>query len=39
MSAADIKSTIQEFVDGAKRAKAAGFDGVELNGGHGFLID
>lgn len=39
MNEAEIQETIKEFVDGAKRAKTANFDGIELNGGHGFLID
>jgi 2,4-dienoyl-CoA reductase-like NADH-dependent reductase (Old Yellow Enzyme family)/thioredoxin reductase len=38
MSLDEIESTIQAFADAAYRAKTAGFDGVELHGGHGYLI-
>jgi len=34
----EIESTVQAFAEAAYRAKAAGFDGVELHGGHGYLI-
>ena len=34
-----IKSTIQEFVHSAKNAIAAGFDGVELHGANGYLLE
>ena len=36
---ADIREVIGQFVHAAECAKAAGFDGVELHGGNGFLID
>ena len=39
MSAADIKVAIDEFVQGAKNALAAGFDGVELHGANGYLLE
>ncbi len=39
MSEADIQEVIQEFVDGAKNAVTAGFDGVEIHGANGYLID
>ncbi len=39
MSVADIQSTIAEYVQGAKNAIEAGFDGVELHGANGYLID
>ena len=39
MTAADIKSTIAEFVQAAKNAMAAGFDGVELHGANGYLLE
>ncbi len=39
LSKADIQSTIQDFVAAAKNAVEAGFDGVELHGAHGYLID
>jgi 2,4-dienoyl-CoA reductase-like NADH-dependent reductase (Old Yellow Enzyme family)/NADPH-dependent 2,4-dienoyl-CoA reductase/sulfur reductase-like enzyme len=33
-----VESTVERFVDAAKRARKAGFDGVELHGSHGYLI-
>ncbi|MFT9598078.1 hypothetical protein [Mesobacillus sp.] len=30
---------MQQFVDGAARCQAAGIDGVELHGAHGYLIN
>ena len=39
MSAADIKSTMQEFVQAAKNAMAAGMDGVELHAANGYLLE
>jgi N-ethylmaleimide reductase len=39
MSASDIKSTLEEFVQGAKNAVAAGFDGVELHSANGYLLE
>lgn len=35
----DIKQVIQGFVDAAKRAKNAGFDGVEIHGANGYILD
>ncbi len=35
----EVKSTIKEFVDAAKNAVGAGFDGVELHGANGYLIE
>ena len=34
-----IKQTIEAFRRGAQNAQAAGFDGVELHGANGYLID
>jgi 2,4-dienoyl-CoA reductase-like NADH-dependent reductase (Old Yellow Enzyme family) len=34
----DIERTIEAFVQAAKRAYKAGFDGVELHGAHGYLL-
>ncbi len=34
----DIEQTIQAFGDGARRLREAGFDGVHLHAGHGYLI-
>lgn len=39
MSNKDIEQVIQEFVQGAKNAISAGFDGVEIHGANGYLID
>lgn len=35
----DINRIIEDFAKGAERAKKAGFDGVELHGANGYLID
>lgn len=34
----EIESTIENFVNAAKRAKQAGFAGVEIHGAHGYLL-
>lgn len=34
----DIQTAIRLYADGARRARQAGFDGVEIHGGHGYLI-
>ena len=39
MTLADIEKTAQAFVDAAKTAFDMGFDGVELHGAHGYLLD
>ncbi|MEH2480073.1 N-ethylmaleimide reductase [Nitrobacteraceae bacterium AZCC 2146] len=36
---AEIPSLVEQFRKGAERAMAAGFDGVEVHGGNGYLID
>ncbi|ACK73006.1 NADH:flavin oxidoreductase/NADH oxidase [Gloeothece citriformis PCC 7424] len=33
-----INTTVQHFADGARRAREAGLDGVELHGANGYLI-
>jgi 2,4-dienoyl-CoA reductase-like NADH-dependent reductase (Old Yellow Enzyme family) len=38
MTKEEIKETVQHFADGARRARAAGLDGVELHSSHGYLI-
>ncbi|NQY79339.1 MAG: alkene reductase [Candidatus Caenarcaniphilales bacterium] len=35
----EIKTTIEDYKNAAKRAKEAGFDGVEIHGANGYLID
>ena len=39
MTEADIKTAMEEFAQGAKNAVAAGFDGVELHGANGYLLE
>lgn len=38
MNDADIKRIQQAFIDGARRAYAAGYDGIELHGCHSYLM-
>ena len=38
MTLAQIKDTIQKFADGARRAREAGLDGVELHSANGYLF-
>jgi 2,4-dienoyl-CoA reductase-like NADH-dependent reductase (Old Yellow Enzyme family)/thioredoxin reductase len=38
MTPEEIEGTIASFAEAARRAKAAGFDGVELHGAHGYLM-
>lgn len=38
MSAEDIRRVIEAFGQGARRAKEAGFDGVQIHAAHGFLL-
>ena len=35
---ADIQQVVRWFAEGAARARQAGFDGVEIHGGHGYLL-
>jgi N-ethylmaleimide reductase len=39
LEAHEIPGIVREFAEGARRAKAAGFDGVEVHGANGYLID
>ena len=38
MTKADIKEMTEAFANAAKRAKIAGFDGVEIHAAHGYLL-
>lgn len=38
MTKDEIRQTVQHFADGARRAREAGLDGVELHASHGYLI-
>lgn len=39
MSKEDIDDVVTAFADAAQDAKALGFDGVEIHGAHGYLLD
>ncbi|MGG4143729.1 NADH:flavin oxidoreductase [Paenibacillus algorifonticola] len=39
MTAEEIANVIQSYVDAAVNAQKIGFDGIELHGAHGYLID
>lgn len=39
MTQSDIDQVVSDFVSGAKRAKEAGFDGVEIHSAHGYLLN
>ncbi|MDE2597559.1 MAG: FAD-dependent oxidoreductase [Sphingomonadales bacterium] len=34
----DIDLAVRQFAEGARRAKEAGFDAIEIHGGHGYLL-
>jgi 2,4-dienoyl-CoA reductase (NADPH2) len=38
ISKEEIKTVVQKFADGARRAREAGLDGVELHGANGYMI-
>ncbi|WP_445612640.1 NADPH dehydrogenase NamA [Geobacillus sp. YF-1] len=39
MTKTDIEETVQAFQNGARRAKEAGFDVIEIHAAHGYLIN
>ena len=39
MTREDIQDVVRAFAEAARDAKALGFDGVEIHGAHGYLID
>jgi 2,4-dienoyl-CoA reductase-like NADH-dependent reductase (Old Yellow Enzyme family)/thioredoxin reductase len=39
LSIEEIKELVEKFADAAQRAKAAGFDAVEIHGAHGYLLN
>lgn len=39
MTKADIEAAVGEFASAAKNAMAAGFDGIELHGANGYLLE
>jgi N-ethylmaleimide reductase len=39
LKAEEIPGIVEQYRKGAHRAKAAGFDGVEIHGGNGYLVD
>lgn len=39
MTQEDINRVVRDFASAAKRAKDAGFDGVEIHSAHGYLLD
>ncbi|MFC1822822.1 FAD-dependent oxidoreductase [Thermodesulfobacteriota bacterium] len=38
LSTSEVEAIIRKFIEAAVRVKTAGYDGVELHGGHGYLI-
>ena len=39
LALAELPGIVEQFRKGAENAKAAGFDGVELHGANGYLLD
>lgn len=39
MTEDEIRNTISDFVNAAENATLAGFDGVEIHGANGYLVD
>lgn len=38
LEVSEIRGLVKKFVEGAARAKAVGFDAVEIHGAHGYLV-
>lgn len=38
LSGSEVSELVTDFVSAAKRAEAAGFDGIEIHGAHGYII-
>lgn len=38
LSGPEVAQLVEDFIAGAVRAKAAGFDGVEIHGAHGYIL-
>lgn len=39
MTTEQVEELVQQFIDGAKRCKEAGIDGVELHAAHGYMLN
>lgn len=39
LETSEVKAIVQDYKRAAQRAKAAGFDGIEIHGANGYLID
>ncbi len=39
MTPEDVRAAIEAFASGAREARRLGFDGVEIHGAHGYLVD
>ena len=39
LTKAEIRNIVRDFAQGARNAMAAGFDGVEIHGANGYLVD
>lgn len=39
LSTAEVQATIQDYAKAARRAVDAGFDGIEIHGANGYLVD
>ncbi|MDH3442425.1 MAG: NADH:flavin oxidoreductase [Deltaproteobacteria bacterium] len=39
LTAGEIQRIVQQFADAAARCKQAGFDGVQIHAGHGYLVN